>query len=103
MSRLIKETLKIAKKRFEAFGFSPSQIERLLSSAEEDLGKVVAELQQLIDDQSSSTKQLELTLHALKGILYNMGNIEAGDLMVELKNLQDKERVRQKIKEVLGD
>jgi len=101
MKQLIEETLKIAKERFISFGFSPSQIEGLLTSAERDLTKVIIELETLITSETASTNEIDRSLHALKGLLYNMGNMEAGDLMIELKNNPDKESVKSRIKEII--
>ena len=101
MRTLIDKTLHIAKERFTSFGFNETQIDALLASAQEDLGEVLAQLQNLLEDETASAKQLGQTLHALKGLFYNMGNTEAGDLMVELESEQNKEVIKTKIEALM--
>ena len=103
MRTLIDKTLYIAKERFASFGFNESQIDALLASAQEDLGEVLTQLQNLFEDEKASAKQLAQTLHALKGLFYNMGNTEAGDLMVELESEQDKEVIKTKIEALMRE
>jgi len=97
MEHLIDQTLHLAKKKFSAFGFSQSQIDLLLASAQSDLNEVLCRLQSLLEDETSSPTQLKRTLHDLKGLLYNMGHTQAGDLIAKLENEHSKEKIKSKL------
>jgi len=101
MEKLIDETLQIAKTRFVSFGFKESQTEALLISAKRDLSKVIVQLEDLMRDDSCDIEQINKSLHALKGLLYNMGNMEAGDQIVELSECMDEEKLKSRIKKII--
>lgn len=101
MHNLTRETLAIAQKRFETFGFQEDQIEKLLISGRDDLEKEIGKLQHLLKEEKNNLSNINQTLHALKGLLYNMGNNAAGDMMNELRDqLEDAETI-QKIKRLI--
>jgi hypothetical protein len=85
MGRFIEESLNIAAEKFKKFGFSDIQIEQLLASGKRDLEGEVAKLEILLEDETPDIEKINKILHALKGLLYNMGNTEAGDKMADLK------------------
>jgi len=101
MEKLIDETLQIAKTRFVSFGFEESQTEALLISAKRDLSKVIVQLEDLLKKDSCDIEQINKSLHALKGLLYNMGNMEAGDQIVELSKCMDEEGLKSRIKKII--
>jgi len=102
MSSIIEESLQIATKRFEGFGFQPAQIEQLLISARRDMEKEIATLTALLEEEHVDMERINQSLHALKGLLYNVGNTEAGDLMIELKSDTNQEEALEKIRKRLG-
>ena len=85
MGSFVENCLEIAANKFRTFGFSDIQIEQLLSSGKRDLESEIAKLERLLDSDIPDIDKINQTLHALKGLLYNMGNTEAGDKMAELK------------------
>jgi len=101
MERLISETLKIAQEKFKAFGFKEEQIGQLLDSGRRDLEKEITKLSQLITSEHIDIEQINNSLHALKGLLYNMGNTDAGDIMIDLKNNIDSQESISKIKTLI--
>ena len=101
MEKLIGETLQIAKEKFSAFGFTDPQINKLLESGRNDLEKEITKLTILIENRDPDIKQINQSLHALKGLLYNMGNTVAGDIMNDLKNDTDTPERISKILQVI--
>ena len=102
MEALISETLQIARERFKAFGFKERQIEQLLESGKRDLEKEIALLSRLIEDKEYDIQRVNQSLHAIKGLLYNMGNTAAGDLMVNLKSSIKNQESIDRIKTLIG-
>jgi hypothetical protein len=102
MERLIDETMQIAQKKFAAFGFKEEQIKKLLDSGRRDLEKEIGKLKSLIEEENVSIDQLNQSLHALKGLLYNMGNTAAGDVMADIRSDTDIVVLAEKIKEILN-
>ena len=86
MFKLIEESLDIAVKKFKGFGFSDEQIEQLLASGKRDLEKETEKLRETLMNDPIDMEALSGVLHALKGLLYNMGNNTAGDMMVEMRS-----------------
>jgi hypothetical protein len=102
MEKLISETLQIARERFAAFGFKETQIEQLLESGRQDLEEEISKLSQLIMAEEHDLQEINQSLHAIKGLLYNMGNMDAGDIMVDLRNTIENEESISKIKTLIG-
>lgn len=85
MQRLIDETIAIAGKNFQGFGFDEEQIDSLLEAGKRDLTKELKVLQTLLGSEPINVNTLNLSLHALKGLLLNMGNIEVAEKFTELR------------------
>ncbi len=85
MNTLVEESLQIAAKKFEKFGFQEEQVEKLLLSGKRDLEAEIGKLMQLLSEPEPEKEAIDKSLHALKGLLYNLGNIEAGDKMNDLR------------------
>jgi len=101
MGVLIEETLELASKKFSSFGFNEEQVAQLLVSGKKDLEKELDKLKILIMEDSVDIETINDSLHALKGLLYNMGNTEAGDLMNDLRNEKDSAEEIIAIKKIL--
>ncbi len=82
---LVEESLQIAAKKFEGFGFQEEQIEKLLLSGKRDLEAEIEKLMQLLSADEPEKAEIDKALHALKGLFYNLGNTEAGDKMNALR------------------
>jgi len=85
MNTLVEESLQIAAEKFENFGFQEEQIEKLLLSGRRDLEAEMEKLMQLLSEPKPEKEAIDKSLHALKGLLYNLGNVEAGDKMNDLR------------------
>jgi len=85
MEKVIEETLKIAKEKFLKFGFKEEQIEQLLASGKRDLLSELEKLKALLATEPYDIEAINKSLHALKGLFFNMGNTEAGDIMADLR------------------
>ncbi len=85
MDKLINETVEIARKHFQGFGFEDEQIVPLLEAGKRDLTKELDKLKTLVANERIDIDVLNLSLHALKGLLLNMGNSEVADKLNELR------------------
>ena len=85
MDKLINETAEIARKHFQGFGFEDEQILPLLEAGKRDLTKELNKLQKLLDSEVIEVDEINLSFHALKGLLLNMGNSAIADKLVELR------------------
>ena len=85
MDKLINETVEIARKHFQGFGFEDEQIVPLLEAGKRDLTKELDKLRTLVANERIDIDVLNLSLHALKGLLLNMGNSEVADKLNELR------------------
>ena len=101
MEELIDETLELASKKFANFGFKEQQIEQLLASGRRDLEKELSKLKILIEEENVNIENVNHSLHALKGLLYNMGNTGAGDIMNDLRSEKDSTEEIAEIKKIL--
>ena len=81
MNTLVEESLQIAAKKFESFGFQEEQIEKLLMSGRRDLEAEIEQLTKLLSEPEPEKEEIDKALHALKGLFYNLGHIKAGDKM----------------------
>ena len=102
MDKFIAQNMEIATKKFLSFGFKKEQIEQLLTSGRRDLEQEIGKLKILLSDAAPDTKKINQSMHALKGLLYNLGNTEAGDVMTDLGSDMDTAKQIVKIKEMLG-
>jgi len=101
MYRVVEESLRIAKERFGSFGFSQEQIEQLLASGRRDLESELKVLEGLLSASTPDIDAIDKSLHALKGLLYNLGHVEAGDMMVSLRESDDLTSNLSRIKRLL--
>jgi len=102
MAGLIEESLTIAAGKFQNFGFNEAQIEKLLLTGKRDLEQEVEKLKILLSEPVPDIAKINNALHALKGLLYNLGNMDAGDIMAELENDLDSATRIEEIKKVLN-
>ena len=89
MDKLIDETVEIARKHFQGFGFEDEQIVPLLEAGKRDLTKELEKLRTLVANERIDIDVLNLSLHALKGLLLNMGNSSAADKLTELREEEE--------------
>ncbi len=89
MDKLINETVEIARKHFQGFGFEDEQIVPLLEAGKRDLTNELEKLRTLVANERIDIDVLNLSLHALKGLLLNMGNSEVADKLNELREEEE--------------
>ncbi|WP_416768365.1 hypothetical protein ACM66T_08755 [Sulfurimonas sp. ST-25] len=85
MEQLITETLGYARDHFTAFGLETAQVDALLVAGERDLRKELLQLKALAEAVPMDNDKVAQSLHALKGLLMNMGNNSAGQVFAELE------------------
>ena len=101
MEKLIDETVEIARKRFGEFGFSDDQVVKLLESGKRDLVKEFGKLQKLLEEEPEDIKAINLSMHAIKGLLLNMGNMALADKFIELRQEGESRNIITEIKTLL--
>ena len=102
MEKLLNETIEIARKNFQAFGFEDEQVETLLSSGKRDLIKELTKLQNLLENAPIDIAKVNLSLHALKGLFATMGNSIVADQLNDLRQESDNRSILSEIKTLLG-
>jgi len=100
MIDIIETTLELAKEKFEKFGFKEEQINHLISSGRKDLEQEMSKLKEILSQTDIDTTTLNNSLHALKGLLLNMGNSKIADKLIELKNSDDTQLKIEQIKSI---
>lgn len=103
MQRLIDETIAIASKNFQGFGFDEEQIDSLLEAGKRDLAKELKVLQTLLEKEPVELDTLNLSLHALKGLLLNMGNTAIAEMFTELRQGKMDDKALSEIKLLLNE
>ena len=100
VGQLIDTTVLIARKKMKGIGFSDEQIEQLLATGRRDLENEFERLRRLIEEGSDDTS-LNQSLHALKGLLLNMGNESLASKFIELRANEDIEQKRNYLRQML--
>jgi hypothetical protein len=102
MSDLINETLNMAFDKFKKFGFKDEQIQQLVESGKKDLEQESQKLIEVLKAPSLDFEMLNKSLHALKGLLLNMGNSDIANKLIELRNGDDSEDKIAEIKKIFN-
>jgi len=100
MLEIIETTLQLAKEKFEKFGFKEEQVSQLIESGRKDLEQEISKLKDILHSSDIDMKVLNDSLHALKGLLLNMGNNKIADKLIELKNSDDTQLKIEQIKSI---
>jgi len=100
MSDLIEQTMEMAFNKFKKFGFKDEQISQLVESGRKDLEKETQRLIGIINADSLDFEALNSSLHALKGLLLNMGNDTVANKLIELRNGEDSDTKITEIKNI---
>jgi len=85
MTELIETTIELAKKNFRSIGFKEEQIAQLVFLGRKDLEQEGENLKRILSNNEMDIQALNDSLHALKGLLSNMGNKQIADKLIELK------------------
>jgi len=97
MIHLIDQTLVIANKYLQEFGFSEEQVQGLLVQAERDLTKELIRAQAVFEAEPVEHEAVNSVLHALKGLLFSLGNREMAE---KIEALREEDAQSQDISEI---
>jgi len=103
MSKIISETEVIAYDYLKAFGFKDEQIAPLIVQAKKDLIKTLAQLESALHAEDVSLEDINDGLHALKGLLFHLGNHELAEKLNEIRSHLDSEAAIKEVSQVLFD
>jgi len=102
MSDLIEQTLEMAFNKFKKFGFKDEQIQQLVASGKKDLEQESEKLVSILEADILDYDALNKSLHALKGLLLNMGNDSIANKLIELRNGENSESKITEIKTIFN-
>jgi len=103
MNKIITNTEKIANKYLKDFGFEDTQIVSLLTQARLDLTKELKNLEPLLNTKELDFTAINDSLHALKGLLFNLGNHEVAEQLNDIRSDIREQSVIDELQELLFD
>ncbi len=103
MKNIINETEAIAYNYLKAFGFEDGQIIPLIIQGKKDLYKELTKLESLLYENTVSLDAINNVVHALKGLLFHMGNHELAEKLNETRSYPDNETALKEISQLLFD
>jgi len=90
MKNIIHETEHLAYVYLKGFGFADEQIIPLVELGKKNLSEALEKLKKLLNEEGYSLKDLDNILHAIKGLLLQLGNTqlaqELNAIRLELNN-----------------
>ena len=101
MEKIISETEVIAFDYLRAFGFKDEQINSLVTQGKRDLRKELTKLKVLLDADDTSLSEINNIVHALKGLLFQLGNHTIADRLNEIKSHLDSKTALKEIELLL--
>jgi len=104
MTHLIDDTLKIANTYLQDFGFTQEQVEPLLVQAKKDLTRELEKSREIFNAEVVDHEAVNSVLHALKGLLFSLGNNTLAEKIEALRTEDAKSQDVSEIKALLfGD
>ena len=104
MKNIISRTEIIAYDYFKDFGFNEDQINSLILQGKKDLHKELTKLETLlIHADTVSIDDINNILHALKGLLFQMGNHDLAEKLNEIRSNDQREVILKEIPALLFD
>ena len=103
MEKIISETEVIAYDHLKAFGFAEEQIKPLVDQAKKDLQENLTKLEMLLHKDTISIDDINYVLHALKGLLFNLGNHKLAEQLNEIKSHLESKTSLEEISQLLFD
>jgi len=97
MTHLIDHTLIVAYHYLLDFGFSEDQVDDLLVQAKRDLNKEFERARVIFSTEPVDYEGVNNVLHALKGLLFSLGNSEMAE---KIEALREEDAKTQDIKEI---
>ena len=101
MYKIISETEVMATAYLKAYGFEDEQISSLITQAKKDLKKTLKQLHEVVYAETLSMIDINNALHALKGLLFHMGNHTLANELDEIRSTFESEKILQKLKFLL--
>ncbi len=101
MKTIIDETEAMAFDYFKAFGFDEEQINMLIIQGKKDLVINLDKLKLLLQEDEISTEDVSNVLHALKGLLFQLGNHEIAEKLNESRSDLENKETLEEVKELL--
>lgn len=102
MEKLITESEVIAFDYLKAFGFSDEQVASLIAQGKKDLEKELSKLEILIDSDDLSYDDINDVLHALKGLLFQLGNHNLAEQLNEIRSDLQSKNALEEIRSLLS-
>ncbi len=103
MKKIISETEVTAYNYLKAFGFEDEQITPLIIQGKKDLHKELTKLEVLLHADVISLDDINDVLHALKGLLFQLGNHELAEKLNEIRSHLESEVAIKEISQLLFD
>ncbi len=103
MRKIISDTEVAARDYFKNFGFNEEQINTLIVQGKNDLNKELTKLEILLSDETSSLADINNVLHALKGLIFQLGNYDVAEKLNEIRSHHDRASVSKEISQLLFD
>ncbi len=101
MRTIINDTEVIAFDYLKAFGFDEEQINMLIAQGKKDLEINLENLNLLLQKDTISTEDVSNALHALKGLLFQLGNHKIAEKLNESRSDLENRETLKEIEELL--
>ena len=89
MKTVIAEIEKTALEYFGQYGFSDEEIARLITLGKKDLTTNLTQLESLLQQETIPVEEVNHVLHALKGLIYQLGHHALADKINESRTHLD--------------
>lgn len=103
MYRLIEQTERIGYEYLTGFGFDEDSVMKLLQQARRDLLNEMTKLENLLDSEDIAFEEINNVLHALKGLLFQVGNHEVAEQINEIRSHLASQPALDEIRNLLFD
>ena len=103
MQNIISKTERIAVEYLTGLGFSREQVTPLLDQARKDMEEEFGRLEMLRHAPVPDSEALDRSLHAIKGLLFNLGNHELAEKLEALRHEEDLQRMLPELERVLRE
>jgi hypothetical protein len=103
MQSIIDKTEIIAVEYLSGLGFGREQIAPLLAQARKDREEEFARLEMLRSEPAPDPEALDRVLHAIKGLLFNLGNHDLAEKLEALRHEEDLQRMLPELDRVLRE
>ncbi len=100
---IIEKTERIGMEYLTGLGFPEDQVKPLLEQARKDLETEFTRLEELRTAPDPNAEKLDKALHAIKGLLFNLGNHELAERLEAIRHEQDVDRMLRDLDTVLRE